>query len=602
MALAAAATATTPEDDFGQPIFPARVSFAGRRLPVRQCKWPPEVDEGKNVGRLAGKVSPRRGAILLHRPFGLFTSSRSLMNLSLSRFAPLALLALSTTACSNSPTDAAGTNTGAENGITGGASGGTIGSAGKGGATSSAGTAGANGVTGTAGAGGATSMVGTDGAMATAGVGGAAGMVGAMATAGAGGAAGMDGSPGAAGTTGLGGASGVGGAGGAGGEPQLCGQPFDAHASPSCVNCLEESCCDVFDPCYADAACRACLNNENGPGCATNASFTAYWECANQWAPNKCGPTCKDTPVGICGTAYTAPTASCETCINANCCSEFHACAVNSTCLLCLNNADGLGCSSANGLYEAYFQCTNGANTDQCGDACDATLLCGLAYPKAENPACDTCINANCCDETDACAADASCLACLDKPDGAGCATNPLVAAYRQCFTGMGTGECGAPCLPAGFCSSHVSISPTCDACLSTNCCGSYDACNADATCSACLDDSTQQACTTSALLGQFMQCFGGTGANQCGASCGELVCGLPISEEFPACTTCMNAHCCGVVDPCYADATCRACFLDPFGAGCDTNALYAPVYACMAQSDADQCGQVCTEGLVVFP
>ena len=143
---------------------------------------------------------------------------------------------------------------------------------------------------------------------------------------------------------GTGGGGGIGGDGGNGGNGGgvACGDGLEPDFY---AECMAESCCAELDACFADEPCATCLTTA-GPECETNTQFTTLLACGDEACPlSFCG-----SGVGFFG--VNDPIA-CNTCIDAECCAPFDACAGGvdqpdlEACLACVEDPSGATCQSA---------------------------------------------------------------------------------------------------------------------------------------------------------------------------------------------------------------------------------------------------------------
>lgn len=109
--------------------------------------------------------------------------------------------------------------------------------------------------------------------------------------------------------------------------------------------CLTGACCDTFNACNDDQACRACLDNPQGAGCGTNAMLNAYFDCAD----DNCATDMCDTGLGYSfDAAGMEPNFPCNNCVNdsATACMHLGDCVNNDpsvqanvdACLDCVND------------------------------------------------------------------------------------------------------------------------------------------------------------------------------------------------------------------------------------------------------------------------
>lgn len=115
------------------------------------------------------------------------------------------------------------------------------------------------------------------------------------------------------------------------------------------------------------------------------------------------------------------------------------------------------------------------------------------------NPVFDGCLTASCCDSFTPCHADADCDACLQDSMGTGCDTNTMYQAFKTCSD--------TNC-PSSVCMTTLGYhSPSLNACVETNCCATFNPCEADTACNACLQDSTTPGCDMLKLYTDYTTC-----------------------------------------------------------------------------------------------
>jgi hypothetical protein len=169
-------------------------------------------------------------------------------------------------------------------------------------------------------------------------------------------------------------------------------------------------------------------------------------------------------PAMDCNTCATDAQSAGGACINeVTTCQQDPACAALVTCdNACAANDQACytSCNTAHAAGVAKLQaidtclCTN-ACVSQCAAQCPQPAVCGLS---SSTPACETCLEASCCSESKACAADASCTACLVQSPPASCAQVATLTALDTCLSGA----CAMPCgFPASSSSSSSSASST---------------------------------------------------------------------------------------------------------------------------------------------
>jgi hypothetical protein len=120
-----------------------------------------------------------------------------------------------------------------------------------------------------------------------------------------------------------------------------------------------------------------------------------------------------------------------------------------------------------------------------------------------------------------------------------------------------------------------------CTSCAEDRCATYYDACIADADCSACFERPKSLECLADPLFQAAANCS----CDECAGECSYL---CPGGQGV--CDGCSNSACQAEGDACLADTTCAPCLDDPFRPGCDSNPLYMAAEACTCES----CGQEC--------
>jgi hypothetical protein len=137
------------------------------------------------------------------------------------------------------------------------------------------------------------------------------------------------------------------------------------------------------------------------------------------------------------------------------------------------------------------------------------------------DPMCESCADASCCGELQACDVGTPCaglLGCLStcKPGDAACGTKceeqvqaglQAAQALEKCY--QTSCAQNAACAPATqICTTGASSGNVlCDVCLGADCCAQITACLADMTCLSCLQGSMSPACSQNVLLSQLTMC-----------------------------------------------------------------------------------------------
>jgi hypothetical protein len=206
--------------------------------------------------------------------------------------------------------------------------------------------------------------------------------------------------------------------------------------------------------------------------------------------------------------------------------------------------------------------------------------LCGTGESTGDATL-DACLEASCCSAFSACYADATCQACLYDSSGAACGSSGLFLAFDGCWADFcdTTGGGGTTPTGGGVCGSGESTGDsTTDACLDSYCCSAFDACYSNATCQACLYDSTGAACGSDSRFLAFDGCWtdycdSGSGGGT--TPTGGGVCGSGLSSGDASYDDCINSYCCSAFTACYNDAACSVCLGDPSQSSCSYDSLY---------------------------
>jgi hypothetical protein len=112
------------------------------------------------------------------------------------------------------------------------------------------------------------------------------------------------------------------------------------------------------------------------------------------------------------------------------------------------------------------------------GGGLNGSGICGSELA-IDNAVFDGCLSENCCDSFVPCVVDAACTACLQDPTGPSCGNDQLFQAFEGCREST---------CPSAVCGTDLGYgSPNLNACLDPVCCTSFNTCNANGTCNACL-------------------------------------------------------------------------------------------------------------------
>jgi hypothetical protein len=248
-----------------------------------------------------------------------------------------------------------------------------------------------------------------------------------------------------------GGSSSTGGTGGAGqgtGGAGSCGGTKWSQTNDACNACMESSCCDKLAACDPSTSCGklvACLAAcAPGSSACTQSCESAQPDGASDLqalvscydASCKTGGACG---TNVCGTGIVVPSATCGNCLTKSCCDSWTQCSKDATCVDCLAGTQANGCDNS-ALYTSAKACLETICGDVCTQTiCDTTLGTGI-------PACNQCLGQSdakggCCEEAEACAADAACKACITGESTSGCDANAAYQSFNAC-----TGKCATQC------------------------------------------------------------------------------------------------------------------------------------------------------------
>lgn len=208
----------------------------------------------------------------------------------------------------------------------------------------------------------------------------------------------------------------------------ICGTELSYPDSESLTQCVTDSCCDSYLPCYGDADCNACIRAPDGAGCDGNDLFGDYLDCKNESCPSL-----------LCGSTLGYPSWVLNLCLNDACCASYTPCFADDDCRACLQDPLGTGCDT-NSLFTSFVTCR---------EASCPTLVCtttvGFMAPGGEDPAfeCNACAGEHCCEDLDACDGTGTsaetnlCVACLNDPDAAACndtTVHDAAVAFNACI------------------------------------------------------------------------------------------------------------------------------------------------------------------------
>jgi hypothetical protein len=223
---------------------------------------------------------------------------------------------------------------------------------------------------------------------------------------------------------------------------------FQLSTDPTCEACVEGSCCaelaacDKGTPCNglftcldgcagSDMACQTtCVTSQSGGVSDAQALLGCY--------DSHCKSEMACSPGAICMSGASTPVQACADCDTANCCAEWTACAMDTTCSSCLAPDPDSGCQT-NALLVAAQACAD----SKCGSQCNAGKICDSGLIDTTRPACGECDGMKCCVEFDACVQDSACLGCITGMTATGCGTNAKLMAVDACQMT----NCATPCM-----------------------------------------------------------------------------------------------------------------------------------------------------------
>ena len=233
-----------------------------------------------------------------------------------------------------------------------------------------------------------------------------------------------------------------------GGGGPVCGSVWST-TNAACSACMDNSCCDELAACNTGSECDKlvdCLRS------CTPGNATCSKACETSHADGKAGVdallgcfdgNCKESPscgTKVCDTGVSVPSQACGDCLTTSCCDAWKLCSQDNGCLDCLGTADTACASDA--LYTAAITC----EATSCGPVC-ARRICDTSLGYPDLPACNDCLGkldaeGGCCEATQACAGDATCLGCLTGKVTTGCDSNSTLADFDACRSKCAT-ECG---------------------------------------------------------------------------------------------------------------------------------------------------------------
>jgi hypothetical protein len=157
------------------------------------------------------------------------------------------------------------------------------------------------------------------------------------------------------------------------------------------------------------------------------------------------------------------------------------------------------------------------ASTTTTATASTTTTATGSTTSSTSSTACPA-------DLTAALGASAACNACVGQsccPEAQEFVATHSFSAYEAlvaCAVGVDSnGPCAAACVSTVCASAYaLALYQACAQCLTASCCASFDACQADAQCSACIWVSPEGCCSDE-LYHAWQDCYGGSCMSACG-------------------------------------------------------------------------------------
>jgi MYXO-CTERM domain-containing protein len=202
----------------------------------------------------------------------------------------------------------------------------------------------------------------------------------------------------------------------------------------------------------AKLSCQECSIAAVGPGnacvtqsaaCAVTASACGrFITCLQACTTNNCATQCKQSNAQGAN-AYAAVVAcQCSGMCAQACAGNANCQAVGATGAAGANGGAGTGGGAGNGGGAG----TGGAGTTGTGVAGSSGMSFACADLTDPVPACQTCRQTSCCNQGLACAADATCSACVVEASSSACRLNVAFGKLTQCLAGCS----GDPCAGGG--------------------------------------------------------------------------------------------------------------------------------------------------------
>ena len=150
-----------------------------------------------------------------------------------------------------------------------------------------------------------------------------------------------------------------------------------------------------------------------------------------------------------CGDAgATALEANCLACAESGCCTELAACdtagcSARLGCeVACADDATCLADCAAMYPDDTAASAVTRCLTQSCEVCAPPTAICGTDL-SVGSPACDACIDENCCTEVAACVADSDCRLCVESGEPSLCEQNTVYDDTITCFDDNCLTSCG---------------------------------------------------------------------------------------------------------------------------------------------------------------
>jgi hypothetical protein len=236
-----------------------------------------------------------------------------------------------------------------------------------------------------------------------------------------------------------------------------------------------------------------------------------------------------------CGTFVFDTLSTCQTCMEASCCTDVAACDKDSPCdalLTCerkcapFDDACKQTCLTADTMQHAGAGLTAYTNVYNCYlTNCEYTAGCDWPVCNSTflwyNHQCADCLGmAGCCEAFTACAADSVCSACVLDSTTPGCSMNAKYGPTQTCVNTTCAKECVST-----ICGSTLGYaSSDCNDCINNmtgGCCTEFAACVMDpmSTCYKCMYATQTTGCNADAMWNAFSNCQ----TNNCEAACAFL-------------------------------------------------------------------------------